>query len=213
MAILRNDPDFADALAKKTEAVKQDKKNLLSAAETYTQRYEQEIAEGTKLRQKLLTEGQAQGLSEEEVFKGNSRFIPTVYTPILNFLYFMFRDEARDEQKRIKELTEQYIKEYGYENVMKVLKEDNEDDGEKEVTLEDILSNDVKRPEEMDTFIYGKMTHDTFKKIKKLKALAQSPNDKEAFLAYKKCRELCKKYGLEFDKIPCQVKRRDASTP
>ena len=48
---------------------------------------------------------------------------------------------------------------------------------------------------------------DLLEKIKKLKALSQSPNEKEAFLAYRKCLELCKKYDLEFDKIPCNVKK------
>jgi hypothetical protein len=204
LKILRNDPDFAEALKQKTEAVRKDKKNLLEAATSYTEKYQGEILEGTKLRQKLLTEGEAKGLTEKEIFKGNARFIPTIYTPILNFLYFMFRDEARDEQKRLRELTEQYIKDFGYENVIKVLEEDVDDS--KEVTLEEILSNDVKRPEEMEKFVYGNMTHETFKRIKKLKALAQSSNEKEAFLAFRKCHELCKKYGLEFDRIPCNVK-------
>jgi hypothetical protein len=206
MAILREDPDFAGALAKKKEAVKKDKQNLLQAAETYTQKYEEEIAEGTKLRQKLLTEGQSQGLSEEEIFRGSNKFIPTVYTPILNFLYFMFRDEARDEQARIRELTQQYIKEYGYENVMKVLEEGVDDS--KDVTLEDILSNDTNTPDEMEKFVYGNLTNDEFKRIKKLKALSHSPNEKEAFLAYRKANEMCKKYGLEFEKIPCNLKKK-----
>jgi hypothetical protein len=46
------------------------------------------------------------------------------------------------------------------------------------------------------------MTHETFVKIKKLKALSQSDNENEAAAAFIKCRELCKKYGLEYDKIP-----------
>ena len=45
-----------------------------------------------------------------------------------------------------------------------------------------------------------------FDKIKKLKALAQSNNKNEAFLAYSKAIELCKEYGLNYDKIPCYVK-------
>lgn len=204
MAILRNDPDFAGGLAAKTEAVKKDKAGLKHAAETYTQKYEKEILEGTKKRQLLIAEGQANGLTEAEVFKGNNRFLPTVHTPILNFLYFMFRDEANDERERIKTLTENYIKEFGYENIVKAMESDVDDT--KDVTLEDILSNDTNQPEEMESFIYGNMTHAEFKKIKKLKALTHSPNEKEAFLAYRKCQELCKKYNLEFEKIPCNIK-------
>jgi hypothetical protein len=49
------------------------------------------------------------------------------------------------------------------------------------------------------------MSHDMFVKIKKLKALSKSPNENEAFLAYRLALKLCKKYGLEFDKIPCDV--------
>jgi hypothetical protein len=42
----------------------------------------------------------------------------------------------------------------------------------------------------------------TFQKLKKLKALAKSDNEEEAFLAFRKCMELCKKFNLEFDKLP-----------
>ena len=206
MAILRDDPDFAGALQAKKEAVKKDKQNLLSIAESYAEKYHDEIVEGTKKRQKLLTEGQSQGLTEEEIFKGNKQFMPTVYTPILNFLYFMFREEAKDERKKIQTLTEEYIKEFGYQNLIDAMQEDSDPEKEENTTLEDILSADTHAPEESDHFIYGNMDHDTFKKIKKLKALSKSPNEKEAFLAYRKCLELCERYGLEFDKIPCRVK-------
>lgn len=208
MAILRNDPDFAGGLAERrialTQDVKKDKAKLTQAAETYTQKYEKEILEGTKKRQLLISEGKDKGLSEEEIFKGSSRFIPTIHTPILNFLYFLFRDEANNEREQIQKLTENYIREFGYENVINAMKADVDDS--KNVTLEEILSNDTNTPDEMESFIYGTMTHDEFKKIKKLKALTHSPNEKEAFLAYRKCQELCKKYNLEFDKIPCNLK-------
>ena len=209
MAILRDDPDFAGALAKKKEAVKKDKQNLVAAAKTYTQKYEKEIEEGTRLRQKLLTEGQAQGKSEDEVLSQYGRFLPSRQTPILNFLFFMFRDEAEQETQKMKleELTEYYIEKFGYEGFIKRLEEGSTYVKETYADeLEDILGDDTEDPEEMDRFIYGNMTSATFQKIKKLKALSHSPNEKEAFLAYRKCLELCKKYNLEFDKIPCQLK-------
>ena len=67
--------------------------------------------------------------------------------------------------------------------------------------LEDILTDETEDPVEMETFIYGEMTNSTFQKIKKLKALSQSPNEKEAFLAYRKCLELCKKYKKELSYV------------
>lgn len=210
MKILQNDEVFGDILKKKTEAVKKDKKNLVQAAQIYTEKYEAEILEGTKLRQKLLSEGKAKGLvKDEDIFAGNARFMPTVYTPILNFLYFMFRDEAQNEKKKLEELTQAYINEFGYENLIKALQDGADVEKEENTTLDEILSNDVRRPEEMEKFVYGNMDHNTFKKLKKLKALSKSPNEKEAFLAFRKCNELCKKYGLEFDKIPCNITKEE----
>ena len=199
LKILRNDPDFAGALAKKTEDVKKDKQSLLKATENYTKKYASEIEEGTRIRQKLLAEGETKGLSEEEIFKGNTIFYPTKYTPILNFLYFMFRDEVVDEKQKLQELTENYIREFGYENLINALKEGIDD--KKEVELEDILSANTQVPEDSSHFVYGSMDHETYKKIKKLKRLSNSPNPNEAALAYKKCREMCDKYDLDFYKI------------
>ena len=212
MAILRQDPDFAGALAKKTEAVKQDKKNLLTAAETYTQKYEKEIQEGTKKRQKLITDGRDRGLNEDEALSQYGQFLPSVYTPILNWLFFTFREEAEAPQTakmELEELTQYYINKFGYEGFIKRLEAGSEYTHEVySDELEDILSDNTEQPVEMDTFIYGEMTNATFQKIKKLKALSQSPNEKEAFLAYRKCLELCKKHNLEFDKVPCAIKKR-----
>jgi hypothetical protein len=209
MALLKDDPDIAGFLAKKKEAVKKDKQNLVSSAKLYTQKYEDEIREGTKLRQKLLTEGESQGKSEDEVLSSYGKFLPSVYTPILNWLFFSFREEATEDTSKMKleELTKYYIEKFGYDGFIKKLEEGttyvHEEYGDE---LDDILSEDTEEPEEMDKFIYGNMSHDMFKKIKKLKALSQSPNEKEAFLAYRKCLELCKKYNLEFDKIPCNIR-------
>ena len=111
MAILREDPDFAGALSKKKEAVKKDKQNLVAAAKQHTQKYEKEIQEGTKLRQKLLTEGESSGMSVDEVLSSYGKFLPSVQTPILNWLFFTFREEATVETSKMKleELTQHYI--------------------------------------------------------------------------------------------------------
>lgn len=206
MALLKDDPDIAGFLTKKKEAVKRDKQNLVSAAKLYTQKYENEIQEGTKLRQKLLTEGKSQGKSEDEVLSSYGQFLPSVYTPILNWLFFSFREETTEQSSKMKleELTQYYIEKLGYEGFIKKLEEGNTyaHDGYDE--LDDILSDDTEEPEEMDKFIYGNLTNSEFQKLKKLKALSKSDNPKEAFAAYKKCLELCKRFNLEFDKIPCK---------
>src|SRR6267154_5048186 len=97
IAILKADPDFAGAFSKKKEAVKKDKQMLLQTAQTYTQKYEKEIEEGTKQRQILITEGEAEGLTEDEVLEQHGRFIPSIYTPILNWLFFTFREESYEQ--------------------------------------------------------------------------------------------------------------------
>src|SRR4051812_29021611 len=91
MAILRNDPDYAAALKKRVEDLSKDKHNLIQASEQYTDRYKEEIAEGTRNYQKLLGEGKVKGLEGDSSIGG--RFVPTKYTPILNFLFFSLRDE------------------------------------------------------------------------------------------------------------------------
>ena len=129
---------------KKKEAVKKDKQNLISAAKQYTQKYETEILEGTKKRQKLLSEGKDKGLTEDEVLSSYGQFLPSVQTPILNFLFFAFRDEVQEQdgKQKLEELTKYYIEKYGYSGFIKKLEEGstyvNEDYGDE---LEDILSD------------------------------------------------------------------------
>ena len=189
MSIMQEDPEFGRRISKKVEEIKHDKKNLLNAADNYGERYKQEIIEGTQLRGRLLSEGTSRGLSEEEVMSQYGKFVPTVYTPILNLLYFLLResaDEDADKYRQRDRLNEQF----GH------LRED------------DFKSQVLKEPPEMVEYLYGNVTLDMFDKIKKLKALSRSANKHEAFLAYTKGMELCKEYGLEFDKIPCYVKEQ-----
>jgi len=203
--------DLMEHLKKVTEDVRQDKKKLVSAAEKFSVEYRDEIAEGTKKCQKLLEEGNQRGMSRKEAerYAYQGGFMPTVHTPILNMLYFMLRDsqDAIQTKHKLNELTQYYINKLGYDEFINKLEAGTtyvrESYGDE---LEDILGDDVEEPEEMDRFVYGNMSHDTFKTIKKLKALSHSSNEKEAFLAYRKCLELCKKYNLEFDKIPCNIK-------
>ena len=216
MAILRNDPDYAAALKRRGDDLVKDKQGLIKASERYTKKYEKEISEGTQNYQKLIGEGKVKGLEGSTDVGG--KFIPTKYTPILNFLFFALRDEDVAPKKSQEEIVNEFLKQFtdkGFarsELIDLYLKGivDKLPDGydDEEVDFDDVITDDfTDMPEEMDTFIYGNLTHNEFKKLKKLKALSQSSNEQEAFLAYRKCLELCKKWNLEFDKIPCNVKK------
>jgi hypothetical protein len=186
-----NDPSLLfdnERLAKKIEEVKKDKQGLTNAASSYNVKYQREIEEGTKKAQLLIEDGKRRGLKEEDIFRGS--FMPTVRTPILNFLYFMLREENVDAG--FEESRQKYNKQYGHL--------------QDEYVAED--TDNLQAPPEMETFIYGNMTRDQFVKIKKLKALSRSSNENEAFIAYRMCLELCERYGLEMDKIPCNVEKR-----
>lgn len=204
ISILRNNTDLGQRFLKAVEEVKEDKEKLLGAAKSYTKKYEKEILEGTKKRQKLISEGKSKGYTEDEILSTTS-FLPSVQTPILNFLFFMFRDEADNEQEKLTELTQKYISEFGYEQLTKVLMSEIDQEKDEDTELKDILSEYVNEPKDMTSYLYENITYDIFIKIKKLKALSKSPNEKEAFLAFRKCNELCKKHNLDFVKIPCNL--------
>ena len=147
MAIMRDDPEFGRRITKKVAEIKQDKQNLVNAADNYSSKYRQEILEGTQLRGRLLAEGKSKGLSEEEVMSKFGRFVPTVYTPILNLLYFLLREseeEDRDKYRQRDKLNEQF----GH------LRED------------DFKSEVLKEPPEMVEYLYGNVTLEMFDKIK-----------------------------------------------
>jgi len=193
MAIIRDDPDFGKRIQKKVEEIKQDKANLLNLADDYGQRYQQEIIEGTELRNRMLTEGTSKGLSEEQIMASYGKFVPTVYTPILNLLYFLIMESADDPY-------------YGDKRYQKRTRLDEQFGHLRE---EEVKSEVLKEPPKMEEFLYGTLTLEQFDVLKKLKALAQSPNINEATLAFKKCRELCAKYELDYERIPCYVKKKE----
>ena len=184
-----DNPDMMDILRdesfkKKIEAVKKDKGSLIEAASKYSQQYADEIEEGTKKRTLLLEDGQKKGLKEEDALKEYGKFIPSRYTPVLNFLYFILRENNQDAE--FETLRTQYNQEYGQ--------------------LEDKFliesSENIKPIPEASEFVYGNVTYETFKKIKKLKSLSRSSNEHEAFAAYTQCLKMCKEHGLDMDKIP-----------
>lgn len=171
---------------KKTQITK-DKRGLMNIAKNYNERYKDEISSGTSRLDRLIEEGVANGKTIEEVKKSLAVFIPTKSTPLLNFLYYLL-NEVDDERQDIQVLTEQYNRQHGH------------------LQHDEISTQNVKETPDVHTFLYGNVTADTFVKIKKLKALSKSPNENEAFVAYRKCLEYCQLLGLEFDKIPCDVK-------
>jgi hypothetical protein len=191
LALIGDDADQMKRFEQKKVEVTKDKESLSSHARSFLTKYNTEIKEGDKKKQLLLQEGR----SVEEIQKIHG-FIPSSATPIMNFLYFADRDkdydnnptillEENDLDKDLEELTEHYNLKYGH--------------------LNDSYSDESPRenaPPAMESFIYTNMSHDTFVKIKKLKALTKSPNEAEAFQAYRKCTEFCKKYNLDFDRIP-----------
>jgi len=156
-------------------------------------------------------------LTEAEIIEQHGKFIPSIYTPILNFLFFTLRDEEDCQTKTIQEVIEEYIIQSGYtiteeidlyiKGIIQSISRDQKlDELGDSVSFENVVSlENTKEVEDIGKFIYGNLTTTEFNKIKKLKALSKSSNEKEAFFAYRKCLELCKKYHLEFDKIPCGV--------
>lgn len=247
MAIMNSDPEFGRRISKKVEEIKQDKQNLADIANSYETKYKQEVLDGTELRNRLLTEGTQQGLSEAEILGNYGKFVPCLRTPILNLLYFMLRESEDDSAfgkqhyERRDRMNESVIKsgqasieesynstnfsEMSESDAARILDEFIDDqfaspssperkatnarfDEEKQYRpKEDDIT--LKEPERMEEFLYGSLTLGQFDILKKLKALAVcNTNLHESFLAWKKGNELCKKYGLEWDKIPSSIKNK-----
>lgn len=180
--ITADNAEWAERLRKKIGEVRKDKQSILKAADRYSKAHQEEILEGTKKKQLLLTHGASRGLSEEDVMKNYGSFLPTIHTPILNMLYFMLKEDPDPESEVI---CREFNQQYGA------------------LTWDESFNSDLIEPRSMEEYIYGNCTLDTFQKIKKLKALSTSSNEKEAFLAYRMCLKLCKKYNLNFESIPC----------
>ena len=246
MNIMQNDVEFGRRISKKVAEIKQDKKNLSDIATTYATKYKNEIAEGTELRKKLLTEGSSKGLTESEVMGNYGRFVPAIQTPILNLLYFMLRESDGDTHfgerhyERRDQMNESLIKNgrasidetYDSPNFSKLSESEAErildefiDDqfapssspkrkainamvDEEKKTRPEEESIELKEPENMETLLYGELTLSQFDILKKLKALTKSPNVHEATLAFQKGKELCQKYELNWDKIPCSIQNK-----
>lgn len=181
MTIIKQNPLIVERVQKLSKEVRKDKSKILSMADEYNNKYKDEISEGTRKRHKLLTEGTMQGKTVAEVEK-TMGFIPSVYTPILNWLYFFMKDWHNADTSEI--LREEQ------DELYKLLLHEQQD-----------VENMNKVPE-MFVHLSGKITHDQYNKLKKLKRLATKNSDEhEAFQAYRACLKLCERYDIEFDKI------------
>lgn len=229
VSILKDDPDFAKRFQKAVDETKQAKKTLIDNATEYNKQHKAEILEGTRKRQLLISEGEAKGLREEEINWGG-QFLPTVRTPILNFLYFLLHDFPNEFDERTKDLRstlEEQVR--GMKHDEELLEHVNPDllyllmsapglsntdnarksQNEKYGSLQDdyeVNKSQTKVPDDMDSMMFEQMGHELFKKVKKLKALSYSTNQHEAALAHLKFLKLCKEYHLNPDQVPCAVK-------
>lgn len=194
LSVFEKNPDFAIRLQAQVAEIKKTYKNLSEAAANYTVKYDAEVKEGTKKMQLLLTEGKRRGFTEEEILAAQQNFCPTVRTPILNMLFFLLKEHPDANNINFNRLFEDINK-----NPELLLNEHNNKYGS--LQHDAASEKTAEQAPEMDEFIYGNLSHDLFNKIKKLKRLSQSPNQAEAFAAYRKCLEMCKKYNLEFDKV------------
>ncbi len=182
--MIKDNSNYADRLKNITKKVKRDKQKVLNIAEKYNKKYINEIEEGTRKKQLLLSEGIRNGMSEEDVDRllMSNGFVPTVTTPILNWLFYFMNEDT---------------------NISLLDKEDeriqlNEQLGN--MTHKEV--NVMENTPEMFEYLYGNITLREFSVLKKLKALSKSDNEHESFNAYKKCLKLCERYNIEFDRIP-----------
>jgi len=206
VSIISNNPNLLKVLTKKVEEVKKDKQNIIDAAEKFYEQNREEIMEGTKKKQLLLTDGARRGLEEKDVMKDYGKFIPTVHTPILNLLYFILR-ESKEDMVRVQKFCHELNRQSGHMDIKLSdiddvsLLMDNYNKQYGHLADNESLSDNIKSIPEMEKYLFENCTYEVFCKIKKLKKMMQSPYEDEANAAYKKCRELCDKCKLDFDKI------------
>ena len=179
-SFIKDDPNLAIRIKEVAKEVEKDTAKIKNIADAYNRKYEKEIREGTIKKHLLLEDGKRRGKSVEEI-EISSGFIPTIYTPILNWIYYFVVLEGRNLEHEMKR--EEQNRAYGL--------------------LQEKLDDDVfKKAPDMEEYIYGNLTYEKFQTLKKLKRLSKSPNEHEAFSAYRKCIEMCKQHKIDFDKIP-----------
>lgn len=191
---LMKDESFITRMEDKKKEVKKNIDDLSTAAKLYSDKYSDVVEKGTKEKQLLLEDGRRAGKTDDEVLGKLTKFIPASDTPILNMLYFLL-NEYKNEASSVQFLREQ--KDLGKDFELLRERMDSEYGHLTEKEAKEVLPDLLE-------FVYDNVTLDTFNTIKKLKALAQSENPNEAARAYIKCRNLCKKYNLDYDRIDCR---------
>lgn len=180
VALMQEDKNFARRINSVKSEIEKDTTKIKSMADSYNKKYNKEITDGTARKHLLLEDGIRAGKSVEEI-EQSSGFIPSVYTPVLNWLYFFMREDRN--------LDEEYTRE-------------EQDVLYKTLLQEEKSIQSIEDAPDMLTYIYGNITMEKFQTLKKLKRLSKSPNENEAFQAYRKCLELCREHKIEFDRIP-----------
>ena len=128
MTLLRDDPELSRRIKEVAKEIQKDDVKVRTIAEEYNRKYNREIVEGTRRKHILLEDGKKRGKSVEEI-ECSSGFIPSVYTPILNWLYFFIiegrnpeREYLREEQDKLqarfkKRICKLKVKNYEYRGV------------------------------------------------------------------------------------------------
>jgi len=156
-------------------------KKVTEMAKQYNQKYADQITDS----ERLLENGRSLGKSDDQIFREIGKFMPSIRTPVLNWLYFMLDENQTPAMK-------------AHEEKRKKLDEQHE-----EKWHEDFEYTNVTEPQDMVMFILGNSTLDTFNKIKKLKTLAtNNVNPNEAASAKFAAEKLCEKYDLIYEQIP-----------
>ena len=209
--LMENDFCFESLKAAKKQT-KESKVEIDKTAAEYSTKYSQRIDEGTRKRTLMLEQAGIEDgtLAAEEYFKDSNTFMPTVHTPILNMLFFL-TEEFGEQVTDTRELKKMYDEKFGgmlHEDVDTSVLKNN-----MAVKLEQMSQGSERLTDDFDTgetvphmekYIYQNMDAGTFGKLKKLKQLSKSDNEQEAKMAWIKCMDICEKFGLDIEDIPCK---------
>lgn len=190
-------------MAQARKELKKSLDTLHASASQANEAYTAEIEDGTKKKQ-LLIEAGSYGRNQDDERSALDVFVPANDTPILNFLYFSERDGKYEKNitfnRRAEDVGEvdilrtQLDEEFGKAFDSYELSQTQSDE-----FVKSEFKNEIR---DFESFLYSKGDYDTFKKLKKLKNLAKSSDSHEAKLAEERCRQLCTKYKIDFDRIP-----------
>lgn len=174
---------FGERISKVAADTKKDFAIMKKLTDSYTEKYSDEIAEGTEKKKLLLEQGISEGKTEEDVeSEYNGEFLPSTDTPTLNWLHFFMDGEHQDNKKEKERIR---------------LNKKHEEE------IEDVIDyKAARRMPDMHEFLYGNVDGDVFEKLKKLKAMSLSDNENESKRADEAGKRICTERDLEWDQIP-----------